>query len=175
LANRASCFSSLTAVTVGQTTRPCCPPSVEGTIKQRQHGAKAHLSHGNTMPLAYPTILRGPALASQCNQYGSTRGADSVIDTPHFLLHKARGSTCTRTVPPSLRHYLPTWDIDVLLSRYLRTPRHVSPGHGYSMYRDGISRLLPLVPSSPANASICNVPTHSHAAEAPASNKHLDR
>jgi hypothetical protein len=103
LATRASCFSSLAAVPVGQTTRPCCPPSIEGIIKQRQlpqSGAKVLLSHENTMPLAYPTILRGPALASQCNQYGSTRGADSVIDTPHFLLHKARGSTCTRAVPP---------------------------------------------------------------------------
>jgi hypothetical protein len=111
LANCASCFSSLTAVTVGQTTRPCCPPSAEGATEQRQlpqYGAKAHLSHGNTMPLAYPTILRGPALASRCNQYGSTRGADSVIDTPHFLLHKARGSTCPRTVPvpPSRTTYL---------------------------------------------------------------------
>lgn len=67
------------------------------------------------------------------------------------------------------------WGIDALLSRYLRAPRHVLPGHGYSMYCDGTFRLLPMVPSSSANASICNFLTHAHAAAASALNKHLDR
>jgi hypothetical protein len=119
-----------------------CPPSAERTTKQRryQYGAKVFLSHEKTVLLGYPATFRGPALASQCNQYGSTRGADSVIDTPHFLLHKVRGSTCPRTVPPvppSLTTYLghrrasfevpPDATACITGSRVLNVPRrHIS-------------------------------------------------